>query len=153
MAKPRLINLVDNNFVRTSYQVSNETMNVDPIFTQSVLDTDLKDPYQFYSTDNRKMYILMNDENKTVGFAGLLPLDENRYEITRFVILPEYRRQGYGTQLLNFLTTEYSCVLSCLSTNFNAVTFYDKLMTRHKVEHKVSRNGREYDLIWYQNRN
>lgn len=47
------------------------------------------------------MFGLFLDENQ-IGFIAIECADNKTYYIERLSVLPEYRKQGYGTQLVDF---------------------------------------------------
>jgi ribosomal protein S18 acetylase RimI-like enzyme len=48
------------------------------------------------------MYGLYEDDNKIVGYVSLSKIDEFTYELHNLGVLPEYRRKGYGKELIDF---------------------------------------------------
>jgi ribosomal protein S18 acetylase RimI-like enzyme len=88
-------------------------------------------------------YILIEDDNKVVGYA-LIEQRESPYTeysafvedhfayIYELVVLPEYRDKGYGKQIVKEAEKWAkdrglsSIELNCLSNNYDAKAFYEK---------------------------
>lgn len=148
----RKIRPEDNEAVRQLYLTSNELMNVNSSFTKVILDTDLKDPYSFYSKEKREMYIFTdsNENDKIVGMAGLIPTQSNdRMEVVRLSVSHQHRRKGVGTVIIKFLQSENKLTLSCIRSNRTAIAFYNKFMTHTCSKEFESRTGEKYVMEYY----
>ncbi len=52
---------------------------------------------------NREMYAYFSQEGQIVGYASLLRKESNACELSNLSVLPEYRHQGIGQQLLEYI--------------------------------------------------
>ncbi len=103
-------------------------------------------PKSFISSmikSNESDYILIEDDDKVVGYA-LIEQRESPYTeysafvedhyafIYELVVLPEYRTKGYGKQIVNEAEkwakqrNLTSIELNCLSNNYSAKAFYER---------------------------
>ena len=75
-------------------------------------------------------YVVALDATFPVGTARMYPLDDTRVMIGRVVVLPEYRHQGTGTQIVRACEAwarEMGYAFSHLEARENKLDFYRKL--------------------------
>ena len=75
-------------------------------------------------------YIVILDSDFPVATARMYPLDEERLMIGRVVVLPEYRHQGVGTELIRSCeqwATDMGYKKTVLDSRDNKVVFYEQL--------------------------
>lgn len=80
--------------------------------------------------ENREAYILEEkDTEKSIGGYFRTVPNPDRYWLSRFYVFPEHRGQHFGTILFSFamnqLTTQKELHLHVVSTNQNAIEFYE----------------------------
>jgi ribosomal protein S18 acetylase RimI-like enzyme len=83
---------------------------------------------------NYAQIIVLNDENERIGISGFWvghKIWSGKYlEIDNFVVHPEYRSQGVGELMTNYLTQKAKQLdcdmlgLDVYTNNFNGVRFY-----------------------------
>lgn len=84
---------------------------------------------EFDSIDSRCEHILVLHKNAPVGTARCNLVSEGKLKIQRFCFLPEYRKNGFGKMLLNFIETEFTkrgYSYFFLEAKFSVHTFYEK---------------------------
>lgn len=162
----RTIQPQDNDTILKLYKASNEEMGVSSVFTNMILETELKNAYEYWTTEDRVMYVMeiyplkkngyllqvLPEKKEIVGFVGVLPKEAYFLrELVRFLIVKKHRRKGYGTALLNHVMKDQKVYLTCLSTNKEAVKFYDARLKRVSTEKKFSSRTNEwYELYRYE---
>lgn len=75
-------------------------------------------------------YIVVTDSDFPIATARMYPLDERRMMIGRVVVLPEYRRQGIGTMVVNACEAwaeEMFFSRTVVESRENKVGFYTEL--------------------------
>ncbi len=75
-------------------------------------------------------YIVVTDEDFPIATARMYPLDERRMMIGRVVVLPEYRRRGIGTMVVNECEAwaeELGCSTAVVESRDNKVAFYEQM--------------------------
>ena len=75
-------------------------------------------------------YIVITDNDFPIATARMYPLDEKRMMIGRVVVLPEYRRRGIGTLVVNECETwaeELGCLKTVLESRDNKTAFYEQM--------------------------
>lgn len=75
-------------------------------------------------------YIVVTDDGFPIATARMYPLDGRGMMIGRVVVLPEYRRQGIGTMVVNaceIWAEELGCVKTVVESRDNKVAFYEQL--------------------------
>ena len=91
-----------------------------------------------------EIYVLA-DKNRIVGFTGLIQYDwNNTLQVTNVFIVPEFRRKGLGSKLIEFIldkvkTTKYRCLIAEAPSMNPVVKLYKKLGFR-----KCGYNDRYY---------
>ncbi|MDD5376525.1 MAG: GNAT family N-acetyltransferase [Candidatus Gracilibacteria bacterium] len=83
-------------------------------------------------SDNLGSYFLVRDDEKVIGYAnGKIYPTKPFNELSGIYLLPEYQRQGIGTQLaemvLNYLGKEKDVIVEVVGYNQRAINFYKKL--------------------------
>lgn len=118
-----------------------------------VLINDLRDYDEFWNekilvdefeNENSEYFVLIDDE-KVLGFAGLwFNIDEAH--IMNIAVKKEYRKNGFGTKLLEFLVYKAKeknkeCItLEVREDNIPAISLYEKLNFE-----KIGRRKKYYD--------
>ena len=75
-------------------------------------------------------YIVILDADFPVATARMYPLDEERMMIGRVVVLPEYRHQGIGTELIRACehwARDMRFTKAVLDSRDNKTAFYEQL--------------------------
>lgn len=75
-------------------------------------------------------YIVVTDSDFPIATARMYPLDERSMMIGRVVVLPEYRRQGIGTMVVDACEVwaeELGCVKTVVESRDNKVGFYREM--------------------------
>ena len=75
-------------------------------------------------------YIVITDDVLPVATCRLYPVDDNSMMLGRIVVLPEYRHQGLGTQIIREAEAwakELGYQKAVLESRENKVDFYQKL--------------------------
>ncbi len=75
-------------------------------------------------------YIVVTDEDFPIATARMYPLDERRMMIGRVVVLPEYRRRGIGTMVVNECEAwaeELGRTTAVVESRDNKVAFYEQM--------------------------
>ena len=64
-------------------------------------DASLAHLSQFYAQSDKRIYYVVADENgKIYGGAGIAEFSDGTCELQKLYLLPELRRQGWGTKLI-----------------------------------------------------
>ena len=87
---------------------------------------------EFDESDNESIHIVMCIDEKAVGTARIVYLNEhNSYAVGRFAILKEYRNQGLGRQLMKYVEDEvvkrFGHIKIGVSSQERASKFYEKV--------------------------
>ena len=75
-------------------------------------------------------YIVVTDADFPIATARMYPLDDRRMMIGRVVVLPEYRRQGIGTMVVDACEAwaeELSFAATVVESRENKVGFYEEI--------------------------
>lgn len=75
-------------------------------------------------------YIVVTDDDFPIATARMYPLDGRSMMIGRVVVLPEYRRQGIGTMVVNACeewAEEMRCSKAVVESRENKVDFYREI--------------------------
>lgn len=107
------------------FLVSLDALSNSPPWNQKMFEEELAHPYSF----NRVIQI----GEEVVGFIIARNLGE-RTEIMELAVHPDYRRQGYGSQLLDYVIAKTAdsdarrrrIELEVREANFPAISFYKK---------------------------
>ena len=86
------------------------------------------------------------ENNEIKGFISIL---NNEY-IGALFVRKEYRKQGIGRKLINFVKDKYDkLTLNVYEKNINAILFYTKLgFTNQKIQIDDKTNEKEYVMEW-----
>ncbi len=96
----------------------------------------LKTILQDYFRNGQKEFVVKEFENKLVATGSILLESKLSYggckvaHIEDVVVLPEYRRRGFGEEIVNTLVDiarAYHCRKVVLSCNDKNISFYNKL--------------------------
>lgn len=84
---------------------------------------------EFDVLSTKCLHILVLNENEPIGTARCNLTHENKVKIQRFCFLPEYRKNGFGKLLLEFIEKEFSQIgynYFFLEAKFSVYEFYEK---------------------------
>lgn len=86
------------------------------------------------------------DNNEIKGFISLL----DNYFIGALFVRKEYRRQGIGRKLINYVKDKYDRLeLQVYEKNINAILFYTALgFINKKIQIDKETNEKEYVMEW-----
>lgn len=150
MIEYRKILEIDNETIRSLYREINIEMGTSLVFMNGVLDNELKNPFEYYSQHNRKMWVATTQQNEIVAMMAVVPLDDGRYEIEKLLVKKEYRRLGIGTTLINLAKNDGEITLSCFYTNEDGIKFYKTCMNScEKKDYVSKRTGESYSLYHF----
>jgi ribosomal-protein-alanine N-acetyltransferase len=116
-------------------------------WTKKMLENELKNPFS--------RYLILDISGKVIGYAGLwVILDEGH--ITNIAIHPCFRRQGYGTVLLQELISFArnngikALTLEVREGNHNAISFYTRFgfKTEGRRKNYYANNGEDALIMW-----
>ena len=101
----------------------------DPI--RKDIEKDIRDINSYYSENGNIMWVIENEDN-VIGMGGLINQGNNTFEIKRLRISTNYRNQGLGSELLEWI--ENYCrkngvkriYLDTTNRNSGAIRFYKK---------------------------
>jgi putative acetyltransferase len=72
----------------------------------STTDADLADIERHYQRSGGAFLVLVDDDDRVVGSAGLYPLSATECELRKMYLDPGYRSQGWGGRLLEQMIRE-----------------------------------------------
>ncbi|MBQ6326839.1 MAG: GNAT family N-acetyltransferase [Clostridia bacterium] len=90
----------------------------------------LRQAFDKHDTPDAK-YIVVTDSDFPIATARMVPLDRERVRIDRVVVLPEYRRQGIGTMVVNACEAwaeELGHSAAVVESREDEVPFYEQLL-------------------------
>lgn len=90
----------------------------------------LRQAFDKHDTPDAK-YIVVTDSDFPIATARMVPLDRERVRIDRVVVLPEYRRQGIGTMVVNACEVwaeELGHSAAVVESREDEVPFYEQLL-------------------------
>ena len=140
-----------NESVRDLYKRVNDGMNVHPVFTQEILDDELKVPSDTYNKDSKHMYFALY-KDKVVGMCCYELKEDGRYEISTLSVDEDYRGQKIGTFLMNLVMNKGPVHLSAFCTNQEAIEFYRYFdnVEKEQIEYRHSeRTNSDYHLVHF----
>ena len=88
----------------------------------------LRQEFDAYDTPETK-YIVVLENDFPIATARIYPLDEEKMMIGRVVVLPEYRHQGVGTQVVSACedwARDLGYAIAVLESRDNKTEFYEK---------------------------
>ena len=83
-------------------------------------------------TPGSDLYTFFNGLNAVIGYGWCLDKGNSTQLIAYFAVKPEYQRQGYATQMMNFICDQAKesaiekIVLGVEKDNVGAITLYQK---------------------------
>jgi len=140
-----------------NYYIENTFM----AYPEKPIDMDIFDHLDKVHFPNQ-LYVIEQEDGKIAGFGMLKRIGP--YEVfnhtaeVAYFIMPEYIRQGIGTEMLEFMTERAKAfgittlMASISSLNPISIRFHEKNGFRHagKFEKVGRKKGNYFDMVWMQ---
>lgn len=142
----KIIN-ANEEYYEDMFQMHNEVMPEQDKMTRNCF-------FSEFNEDTRKYFIALDENNKLVGYIGVLDTTTD-YNIMGIAVGERYKRKGVGTKLIQYIKTiaqqekVETLSLEVDQTNTSAIKFYEKMgFVLTNIRKKYYKNNDAY-IMWY----